>query len=344
MSTSRYNNYKAEDFAADSYFQKWIVEEDGMAVHFWERWLKENPHKEEEVKLAKEIIKSIRFKKYEATNEDFLEVWNNIMIQQTTRNFEKRSTFTPVWAGLAAACIALLLITVGFLFFHHKDKVSYSTSFNETSTLILPDSSTVILNSNSTISYKKEWQEERVVHLKGEAFFSVKHMPMHQKFIVYANDVKVEVLGTEFGVKYRRGKTRVVLQSGKVKFEVPKAKMKLWQINDKQTDEIIMEPGDLVEYSEKYQGLMKKEVTPEKYSAWTKDVLIFENTSLIEVANYIEDNYGYTVEIEEEEIGKKMFSGKINDKKNLDLLIQILQETFNLNIYKNETNLIIKIK
>jgi ferric-dicitrate binding protein FerR (iron transport regulator) len=71
----------------------------------------------------------------------------------------------------------------------------------------LPDNSTVILNANSSLRYQENWEAEllREVWVDGEAFFSVVHTHNHQRFRVnVTDDLKVEVLGTEFNVKDRR--------------------------------------------------------------------------------------------------------------------------------------------
>ncbi len=90
----------------------------------------------------------------------------------------------------------------------------------------LPDGSTAHLNSESRLTYRRGFQawpfisaDRRVVMLEGEAFFDV--VPGARPFVVETFNARVEVLGTEFDVRARRGpwegETRVILASGRVR-------------------------------------------------------------------------------------------------------------------------------
>jgi|GEM_PF-2069754 len=65
----------------------------------------------------------------------------------------------------------------------------------------LPDSSSVMLNKNSFLSYARGFSDTaRIVYLSGEAYFNV--MPGDPRpFIVYAGGTQVLVMGTSFNVK-----------------------------------------------------------------------------------------------------------------------------------------------
>jgi ferric-dicitrate binding protein FerR (iron transport regulator) len=68
---------------------------------------------------------------------------------------------------------------------------------------VLPDSSEIILNADSQLSYsEKNWDEERNISLKGEAFFKV---AKGKKFTVTTDQGTVTVLGTQFNVAQRKG-------------------------------------------------------------------------------------------------------------------------------------------
>ena len=90
----------------------------------------------------------------------------------------------------------------------------------------LPDGSTVQLNSDSHLRYRRGFQTwplvpapQRVVTLEGEAFFEV--VPGARPFVVETFNARVEVLGTQFNVRARQepwdDETRVVLTSGRVR-------------------------------------------------------------------------------------------------------------------------------
>src|SRR5688572_28246450 len=155
----------------------------------------------------------------------------------------------------------------------------------------------VTLNFNSSLRFSRvDFNEKgREVWLDGEAFFAVVHKSNHQNFLVHTDQLKVEVLGTKFDVNSRRGKTRVMLEEGKVKLDLKSAF----------TKQVIMKPGELVEYSEKDKAPTRKTVDPTNYLSWKNNRLVFTSTSLLEIAHLLEDNYGYKVAFEDPEISKR---------------------------------------
>src|SRR5258707_3694979 len=81
----------------------------------------------------------------------------------------------------AAACIAALGFGIWWIGARtgHPQYALQKTGFGEMKTIVLPDSSVVILNSNSSLSIPEQWTEtaDRQVWLEGEAYFQVKKQP-----------------------------------------------------------------------------------------------------------------------------------------------------------------------
>lgn len=76
----------------------------------------------------------------------------------------------------------------------------FSSPFGQTLKLALPDGSTVLLNSNSSLKMAANFgNTNRSVQLSGEAFFDVYHNEA-LPFIVKAKNSNIEVLGTTFNV------------------------------------------------------------------------------------------------------------------------------------------------
>ena len=244
----------------------------------------------------------------------------------------KRSYLRYGWAA-AAACIALLLLVV-FYQTNFGNTITYETAYGETKTIELQDGSVVTLNANSQISFAKNWNADkpRQVWLEGEAYFSVTHKQNDQQFLVHTQNLDVEVLGTEFNVNNRRGETQVMLNSGKVKLDIHAAK--------DSEKELTMLPGELVTFSEKKQ-VEKKVVNPEIYSAWVSDVLIFEDVPMYTIKKIVEDNFGMEVIIEDPAINDLRFNAKV-PAKDLEVLLTLLEKTFNLTIEKDPGKIMIK--
>ncbi|RDI55015.1 FecR family protein [Flavobacterium glaciei] len=111
-----------------------------------------------------------------------------------------------------AAVLAIMLTSAYFLFFNNI--TSFETQLAQTKSLTLPDSSTVILNSASKLSFnEKKWADSRTLILEGEAFFKVQK---GQTFSVNTTAGVVTVLGTQFNVKERKNYFEVNCYEGLV--------------------------------------------------------------------------------------------------------------------------------
>lgn len=99
---------------------------------------------------------------------------------------------------VAAAAIILM---VGSYFYLNSLDENITTQYAENTEILLPDTSQVILNADSELSFsERKWESERNVSLKGEAFFKV---AKGKRFTVSTNSGTVAVLGTQFNVENR---------------------------------------------------------------------------------------------------------------------------------------------
>ncbi len=112
---------------------------------------------------------------------------------------------------------ALLVIVVGYGLYNTFLTENILTEMASQSELFLPDSSRVMLNAQSDINYSSyDWQKNRSLQLKGEAFFEV---AKGSKFDVKTALGTVRVLGTKFNVISRDEYLEVVCFEGKVQIE-----------------------------------------------------------------------------------------------------------------------------
>ena len=180
----------------------------------------------------------------------------------------------------------------------------------------------MLLNANSSITYRENWLEssERNVTLNGEAFFEVYHTQDHRQFLVHTNAVSVEVLGTSFNVLNRRNRTQVVLKEGEVMIKSDS------EVLD---NDITMLPGELVTIEG--GNYVQHPVQVENYTAWTQDEHVFEGTTLAEIAQLVEDIYGMEVEIKNQALLTKKFTGRI-DRGDLNSLFGQIEKVFQLSV------------
>lgn len=130
------------------------------------------------------------------------------------------------WMQIAAA--VLILILGGVVTYSLRLHSRYSQLAAETftinsgetgsTTVTLPDGSTVVLNAASTISYKQDYgRKDRKVEISGEGYFRVRHDEGHP-FEVKSKCITVKDVGTEFNFYAYDDKDiqEVTLRSGKL--------------------------------------------------------------------------------------------------------------------------------
>ncbi|MGK7390514.1 MAG: FecR family protein [Candidatus Cyclobacteriaceae bacterium M2_1C_046] len=125
---------------------------------------------------------------------------------------------------LKIAAVFIIMISIYFYFFS-DDIIRIETAVAEKTEVLLPDSSIVVLNALSSLTYNEDqWSEEREVILTGEAFFKVKN---GSTFDVNTNKGIVTVVGTEFNVKIRDEYFEVICYEGLVQVKALEQKVSL---------------------------------------------------------------------------------------------------------------------
>ena len=329
-----YSRFTTEDFLPDEYFQQWVYNPDPSSERFWKQFLEQHPEQVPTITEARTQLKAIRF--FETPVDTSMQSRIRAKLNEHTQT---SSTEPPVvqlrgsqhWVRYAVAACGLLLLVAGIIFFtRHTPTLEYNTAYAETREVQLPDGTLVTLNANSSLSVDNDPTASlREVRLSGEAFFEVAEDVTHP-FIVYANTMKVRVTGTSFNVTTRSEKTEVVLATGHVILE-----------SSDLAEPISMEPGDWVAYDEANQDLQQQRVITDQYTAWRDRVYYFQEASLAEVAALIENFYGREVQFEDG-LSKLTFTAKVTLAPQVDDLLILLTETFDLAVDADQESITIK--
>ncbi len=317
-----------KDLVLNQSFQLWVVKPDPKTDAYWKAWSQKHAQYSEIITQAREMVLLLEFNEDTTINQDFVEVWSTI--QQVIKTPAQGSS---QFLKIASVCIGILLLIPSYFLYHnHVDEVMYSSGYGEIKHIILPDSSSVTLNGNSQLRLSQsDWKnsENRNVFLKGEAFFEVKHINTNgksRKFLVYTNEMEIEVLGTEFNVNSRRLKTKVILNSGKVQLKIPQ---------ESKTSKLIMKPGDLITFDkEKGDAIINHTNNPEVLTSWRKNQLIFDEVSLDEISKVLKDAYGLTMHFPNDSLKEKRFRG-VFLASDIDILKKTLIQAYDIKITKN---------
>src|SRR5580698_9260450 len=202
---------------------------------------------------------------------------------------------------VAAASVAAVVIGFWWVITRTgrpEEMAVIKTGYGEIKNILLPDSSVVVLNGNSSLRMSSTWTETggRQVWLEGEAYFQVqKKASTAEKFVVHTREVDVEVLGTKFNVNARRQRAVVSLEEGKVRLSMNGV---VTSVLEKKAA-LVMRPGQVAEVDEDLQTKVNEDRTIGARSGWARHEFHFDNTSLGEIASMIQDTYGYDMVVED---------------------------------------------
>ncbi len=219
-----------------------------------------------------------------------------------------------IYGSAAAALIVIILIST--LLLKLTGTIQVVAPFGAFANVELPDRSSVVLNSDSKLTYSKiGWDMHRKVSLQGEAIFEV---TTGAKFEVHTPVGYVRVLGTKFNVNFRnmnlevdclRGKVEVVLASGR--------------------KELLVAGQGLNVDNE--QLVVKKELNLQTDAKWIEGEFYYREAPLYEVFGEIERQYN--IRIQSMGISNRTYTGffrKGNLKETLDLVCLPMSLTYSI--------------
>lgn len=191
--------------------------------------------------------------------------------------------------GIVAAAVFLLALGGVVLwgpwaFFEESEQESAYreaiTERGERATLRLSDGTKIKLNASSKLRFPQTFTDRnrRVVHLRGEAYFNVRSDP-ERPFTVQAKDVSVDVHGTAFNVRARseREEVQVAVEEGGVSLRTQEA-------GTTEQEEVRLSSGEVGRVVGASRLVTTDQVDLGTHIGWTEGRLVFENTSLSEVA------------------------------------------------------------
>ncbi|MDR3142657.1 MAG: DUF4974 domain-containing protein [Tannerellaceae bacterium] len=202
------------------------------------------------------------------------------------------------------------------------------SSPNAVSGVVLPDGSSVTLNRGSTLAYETAYNRNlRKVRLEGEAFFNVRP-DAGKTFIVSAGGIEVKVLGTVFNISAYPENDEITasLISGSIRLDSRGAE-----------PVCLLRAGQSVVYDKETAELRTDCCEPEYAIGWVTGKLLFKKKTFSDICKVLEKKFNCSIEVKNEEIHKKLFTGKFLNDETLPEILSIIQ----INIpfrYKTENN------
>ncbi|WKN42362.1 FecR family protein [Tunicatimonas pelagia] len=328
--------FSSSDLLTNDKFIAWVQSPTPELNNYWQQWLQRNPYREEELSEARELLLALRTDKEVFPQAEKQQLFEKLSAHSQGRSYSQinrpKVRSVNYWRPIGvAASVIIAALFVGLLIWSSQpNQMIIATQYGETQEFTLPDGTEVFLNANSTLRYSTE-DTPREVWLEGEAYFQV----VKQKngltqdlddFKVHTRNLTVRVLGTRFVVDSR--KEQVVLDEGKVEVQ-PRA-------NDQTNLSLV--PGEMAVLNQETKQIKVSQVNPYEYIAWKDNQLIFNETPLYEIAQLLQDRYGYEVKFKTPATRLETFNGTF-PANDLQILFRTLEKSISLEV--NEKTILI---
>lgn len=186
----------------------------------------------------------------------------------------------PRWTWWVAACVAVLLVAsfgVGrWMGMPETVPLEYACVSGKSSAS-LPDRSQVWLHNDTRLlcEVSARGGEERVVSLRGEAYFEVAH-DEDRPFVVETEGMTIRVHGTKFNVEAfpEMENTYVSLVEGSVSLKTA-------------TEHRYLNPGEIATYDKKTGSLSVRKDDVLFASSWMQDQIVFNQRTLKDICRFL---------------------------------------------------------
>ncbi|MEO6521226.1 MAG: FecR family protein [Mucilaginibacter sp.] len=273
-----------------------------------------------------------------AEPEQLQSIWDNIAIAENEPEKKFRYSF-PVKYFVRIAVAVVIMISAGILWqkYHAATAPTQSLSINAANHKLyqtLDDGTTIYLNNRSVIHYNADFgKAKREISLQGEAFFDVTKNADVPLFI-HVGAITIEVKGTAFNVLEHREQKQVeiALIRGKIEVSGTPGQDKNIPLNPHQK---------MIVSATSYQILALDTIKQAATLQWTRDSLVFKKEKLINLVILLERKYQVKIEIHNEKLKLKQFSGVIKNEQ-LTEALDALKLSYPFNYAISNKTVIIK--
>ena len=224
------------------------------------------------------------------------------------------------WAKVAAGLALLFSIgSIGYYLLRPAfavTMVSIQNGQGRVKQVTLPDSSIVWLNAGSEIKFRQNFSDTaRELILSGEAYFEVRS-ESRRPFLVHSQGITTKVLGTSFNVNAYAGADTVTISllTGKVSISAAQRVLGL------------LMPAQPMRYATNSGEAFTTPMTTDAPPAWTEGLLLFDNTTMLEIANTLERWYGYKIVFEHAALKACRYSATFENTVSLRELLDVLYQ------------------
>lgn len=234
-------------------------------------------------------------------------MWKNISAATINR---RRNNFRRAIAASAALLISLAGYQFYFASRSKTAEIVTQTFPQDIRLLRLSDGTRVWVNENTQIEYPEHFAaNERIVTLKGEAFFEVAR-DTTRPFIISSGNIKTTVLGTSFDVKAYGNIAEVNVRTGKVKVESTQ-------------NAVFLEKGYAAIFVPNTKKVKKQKAAilePE----WKKALIDVDGMTLTAVVEKLRTDHHFTLQYSNEDLKNLQVKGTLDTRQGIPEILQTI--------------------
>jgi transmembrane sensor len=308
----------------------WFVRNRAKVVSAQERaafglWLKSSPlHIEEYLKtavIARDLHAAIdpSHPEFQSWLQDAQADDNVTSLALRNRNqsedLEVQAGRLKRWRPIAAIAATILIVIVGVLWLQRDGERfglprRFVTVHAEQGSWLLPDGTSMSLNSDSAVTVRYNLHERVVEVERGQALFHVAHEGA-RRFRVMAGEAGVIAVGTEFDVFRKSGSTQVTVVEGKVAvFSGEAPTMTMSAVLPPQT--LSVGAGEQVQVTDHSPPARASAVNVQQAVAWVQRQVAFTERPLGEVAEEFNRYGAVPIIVQSERLRELPISGIFN--------------------------------
>lgn len=242
------------------------------------------------------------------------------------RRIHKKQLRTKIFflmRNTAAILTLPLLITSLYLWQHFntdspaEEWIEITSAKGLISKIVLPDSSTVWLNSASTLRYPRKFSKShRKVALDGEAYFRVKADKQNRFDVNMPQQITISAYGTEFNVASYDDSPFIetVLTKGNI------------EIQRNNVSKVVLKEGEKAMANKMNRTITIQSADIEETTSWREGKLVFRRTGLKKLLEKLARRYNVEFVVEGKSLNDYEFSATFMDES-LDEILDILCHT-----------------
>ncbi|WP_431129191.1 FecR family protein [Flagellimonas flava] len=216
----------------------------------------------------------------------------------------------------------------GLDFSNTSESVSSNLVFNEiyvpygqTFKLTLSDGTKVWLNAGTSLRFPQFLNtstQNRVVYLNGEAYFDVAK-DKDRPFIVNAENLDIEVLGTQFNVSAYKS-------DGEIATTLVEGSVSVYENSNPDT-KVLLSPSYQASFVKENGSITRNKVDTRIYTGWMENLLIIDNLSFAQILDKLERSHNVSIINNATHLEGEIFNGEFENESINSILGTIASST-----------------